>query len=47
MHKVNVVKRNPIQGGCKVLVLVKGRRKVSFVEAWHILQTSGVRTYAV
>jgi hypothetical protein len=30
-----------------MLALVWGRRKVSFVEAWRILQTSGVSTYAV
>jgi hypothetical protein len=47
MHKVNVVKRNPIQGGCKVLALVKGRRKISFIKAWRILQTSGIKTYVV
>jgi hypothetical protein len=30
-----------------VLALVEGRRKVSFVEAQHILETSGVRTCVV
>jgi hypothetical protein len=41
---VSITKENPIQVGCKVLALVEERRKVSFVEAQHILQTSGVRT---
>jgi hypothetical protein len=41
------MKQNPIQGGCKVLALFKKRKKVSFIEAWHILQTSGVSNYAV
>jgi hypothetical protein len=30
-----------------VLALIKERRKVNFIKAWHVLQTSGVRTYAV
>jgi hypothetical protein len=30
-----------------VLALFEGDRKVSFVEAWHVLQSNGVRTYAV
>jgi hypothetical protein len=30
-----------------VLALFKRRRKVSFIEVWCILQTSGVSTYAV
>jgi hypothetical protein len=30
-----------------MLALVKGRRKVSFVEAQRILQTSGVGTYVL
>jgi hypothetical protein len=47
IHKINVIKQNPIQAGCNVLALVKRRRKVSFIEAWRVLQTSGVRTYAV
>jgi hypothetical protein len=38
---------DPIHGVCTVLALVKRRRKVSFIEAWHILQTNGVRTYVV
>jgi hypothetical protein len=29
-----------------VLALVKRERKVSFDEAWHPLQSNGVRTYA-
>jgi hypothetical protein len=30
-----------------VLALFQGERKVSFCEAWHALQSNGVRTYAV
>jgi hypothetical protein len=30
-----------------VLALVEGEGKVSFGEAWHALQSNGVRTYAV
>jgi hypothetical protein len=30
-----------------VLALVEGEWKVSFGEAWHALQSNGVRTYAV
>jgi hypothetical protein len=32
---------------CKMLVLVKGERKVSFDEAWRALQSSGVKIYAI
>jgi hypothetical protein len=46
-HNINVIKQNPTQGGCKVLVLFKRRRKVSFIEACRVLQTSGVSTYAL
>jgi hypothetical protein len=45
-HKVNVMKQNPIQGGCKELALFKRRRKVSFIKAWRALQSDGVGTYA-
>jgi hypothetical protein len=30
-----------------VLAFIEGERKVSFGEAWHALQSNGVRTYAV
>jgi hypothetical protein len=30
-----------------MLALVERERKVSFSEAWHALQSNGVRTYAV
>jgi hypothetical protein len=30
-----------------VLALVEGERKVSYGEAWRVLQTNEVRTYAV
>jgi hypothetical protein len=36
-----------MQGGCKVLALVEGVRKVSFIEAWRALQSNGVITYVV
>jgi hypothetical protein len=44
---VSIVKRKPIQGVCKVLVMVERERKVSFDEAWHAFQSNGVRTYVV
>jgi hypothetical protein len=47
LHNVNIVKQNPIQGGCKVLALVEGERKVSFDVAWRALQSNRVRTYVV
>jgi hypothetical protein len=47
LHNVNIIKQNTIQGGCKVLVLVEGERKVSFSKAWCALQSNGFRTYAV
>jgi hypothetical protein len=39
--------RNYIQGGCKMLALVEGERKLAFIEAWHALQSNGVTTYVV
>jgi hypothetical protein len=42
LHKVNIIKQNPIQGGCKVFALVEGETKVSFGEAWRALQSNGV-----
>jgi hypothetical protein len=30
-----------------MLAVIERKRKVSFGEAWHVLQTNGVRTYAV
>jgi hypothetical protein len=46
-HKVDVVKRKPIQGGCMVLALAERERNVSSGEAWRSLQSNGVRTYTV
>jgi hypothetical protein len=46
-NNINIIKWNPTQGGCKVLTLVQGRRKVGFIKAWCVLQTSGVSTYVV
>jgi hypothetical protein len=46
-HNVNIINQNPIQGGCKVLALVEGERKVSFNEVSCALQSNGVRTYVV
>jgi hypothetical protein len=46
-HKVNIIKQNSIQGGCKVLALIEGERKVSFGQSWCALQSNGVRTYVV
>jgi hypothetical protein len=46
-HNVNMIKQNPIQGGCKVLALVERERKVSYDEAWRARQTNEVRTYVV
>jgi hypothetical protein len=46
-HQLIIIKRNPIQGGSKVLALVEGGRIVSFVEAQCVLHTNGVSTYAV
>jgi hypothetical protein len=44
---VSIVKQKPIQGVCTVLALVERERKVSFDEAWHALQSNGVKTYVV
>jgi hypothetical protein len=44
---LSIVKLKPIQGVCTMLALVKRGRKVSFDEAWHSLELSGVRTYVI
>jgi hypothetical protein len=44
---VSIVKQKPIQEVCTVVALVESKRKVSFGEAWHALQSNEVRTYAI
>jgi hypothetical protein len=47
LHNENIIKQNPIQGGCKVLALVERGRKISFGEAWPSLELSGVKAYVI